>query len=391
MRLAMFVDQVFWRDGDVISTDESYILFPASFTAAGDEMVFIGREAPERKRAPYVIDSPAVSLCGMPYYKNLYTLWRSDPRIYRTVRRIVRQHAPSWDALIVSGPNPIGQMVARECIALGLPVFLVVRQNLIEQMSAHEGAKRWPALAAAHTLEWDFRRLARGRTVFTVGQEMAQAYSQVSERVHNHFPCLVDEAQFRMFAAMSPGSDPARLLCVCRLAPEKGHHFLFDALVRLRARGVECTLDLVGTGALEQELRARVETLGLADHVTFHGYVPYGPQLFDLYQRAGVMVLSSLTEGFPQVINESLSMGLPTVATRVGGIPAFLTNGETAMLVPPGDVLALAAAIEQVVCTPQLRRRLRENGRALMRDNTLEANRARIMRIIHNELNTAHA
>ena len=287
---------------------------------------------------------------------------------------------------MISGPHPIGQIVARQCRALGVPIVPIVRQNLVRQMSAHKGIKRLMAMIAAQALEWDFKRLARGRTVFTVGMEMAEEYRRVSDKVHNHFPCLVDEAQFRQFSAMSAGTDPTRLLCVARLSPDKGHRYLFEALELLKLRGLVCHLDIVGDGRLEQQLKDRVAALRLGAQVTFHGYVPYGPDLFALYQRAGALVLPSLTEGFPQVINESLCIGIPTIATKVGGIPSFLTDGETALLVPPEDVPSLAGEIERLVRDGHLRERLRRNGRALMCDNTLEANRARIMGILHDEV-----
>ncbi len=391
MRLAIFVDQIFWRDGGVLSTDESYILFPASFVGSLDQITFIGRLAQEPGRAPYVLDDRAVSLLPLPYYPNLYQLWRMDPRIYRSIRQQVIREASKWDALLISGPHPIGQMIARDCANLGIPIALMVRQNFIEQMSAHAGLKRYAAMAAAQILERDFKRLARGRTVFTVGMEMAREYSRFSDRVYNHFPCLVTDKQFQMFSAMSAGADPTRLLCVCRLAPEKGHRYLFEALIQLKVRGLECHLDIVGTGPMEEELKARAITLGLDSQVTFHGYVPYGPELFNLYQRAGALVLSSLTEGFPQVINESLCIGLPTVATTVGGIPSFLTDGQTALLVQPGEVSALADAIERVIRDGALRARLRDNGRALMQSNTLETNRERVVKVLHDEVFIRHA
>lgn len=386
MRLAIFVDQVFWLDGSRLSTDESYILFPASFKEFVDEIVFIGRLSPAAGRAPYPLEGGRFSLFAMPFYKNLYQFWRNDPRVYWEIAKAARQQAKTWDALLVCGPHPIGHIIARTCIALGVPVLPIVRQNFIEQMSAHRGFKRLAALAAARILEWDFRRIARDRTVFTVGKEMAAEYARLSGRVHNHFPCLVDSAQFEVFSKMSAGSDPTRLIKVCRLAPEKGHKYLFAALVELNRRGLRCHVDLVGTGPIEQELRAIVAKLGIAEQVTFRGYVPYGPSLFDLYQKAGALVLSSTTEGFPQVINESLSIGLPTIATRVGGIPAFLTHGETALLVPPRDPSALANAIEGFVRDADLRERLRNRGRALMRDNTLEANRDRILEGVREEI-----
>lgn len=389
MRLAMYLDQVFWTDGATPSTDESYVLFPSSFINSVDSLEFIGRGAPSQGRAPYVLDQPGISVHRLPYYSSLWKygeVLRAMPRTRRIIRDLVRERARHWDAMLIDGPHPVGQMIARQCIAAGVPVVLMVRQNLIEQMRAYSGILRYPAVAAAAALEWDFRRLARGRTVFAVGMEMARQYQQVSGNVHNHFPCLVDDADFRMLSGMPTGSDPTRLLCVCRLSPEKGHERLFEALDLLKKRDVACHVDVVGSGALDGKLKARVSELGLESQVTFHGYVPYGPQLFALYQNAGAFVLPSYTEGFPQVINESLCIGLPTIATSVGGVPAFLTDGETAMLVPPGDVGALAAAIERVVRDAETRRRLSQNGRDLMSRNTLEVNRSRIMGVLRDEV-----
>ena len=390
MRLAMYVDQVFWRDEDVYSTDELFILFPASFAALASELTFIGRGAPEPGRAPYVLSNPAIKVIPHTYYPRLRDLRRvlaALPRIRREMREIVRREARRWDAAIIDGPHPVAQLLARECLAYGLPIVLMVRQNLIEQMRAGSGLLRHAVVAAAQLLEWDFRRLAKGRTVFTVGMEMAEAYSRFSPKVHYHFPCLVDEAQFRMLSGMPVSADPTRLICVSRLSPEKGHTFLFEAIALLRRRGIFCRLDLVGSGHIEADLKRRVAELGLSDLVTFHGYVAFGPDLLDLYSKAGVFVLPSLPgEGIPQVINELLAIGLPTIATAVGGMSAFLTNEDTALLVPPTDVPALAAAIERVVRSPELRRRIAENGRSLMSRNTLEVNRSRVIGVLQNEI-----
>jgi glycosyltransferase involved in cell wall biosynthesis len=112
--------------------------------------------------------------------------------------------------------------------------------------------------------------------------------------------------------------------------------------------------------------------------------VNYGPALFQLYRQAGAAVFPSTTEGLPQVINEALSVGLPTIATKVGGIPGFLKDETEALLVPPSDVLALADAIERLVKNDGLRSRLRASGRSLMAQHTLEANRSIVMKVIRN-------
>jgi glycosyltransferase involved in cell wall biosynthesis len=386
-KLAVFVDQTYWFDGEAYSTDEAYILFPSSFTAAFDQIVFVGRKAPQSARKPYVLDHPKLSVCPLPYYQNVYDLWSAVPRLYRDIRRIVEANASTWDAVWVCGPNPIGQLLARQCISLGRPVFLVVRQNLPQQVRhSNRGFKRIVARIVAKWFEWHFRRLARGRTVFTVGEEMAQAYRRATSRVHIHFPCLITDAQLAEFSRRSAEPIPGRLLCVGRLSQEKGYHYLLDALAEIKASGVPCSLDLVGSGPERDALETQSKALGLEQDVCFHGYVSYGPDLFALYRRATALVVPSLSEGFPQVVHEALSIGLPTIATTVGGIPAFLTHRETAFLIPPADPTALINAICEVLGSSDLRRTLRRGGRSLMEDNTLESQRDRMARIIHSEV-----
>lgn len=387
MRIAVFVDQVFWHDGQVYSTDEAYVLFFRSFVGVYDEVTFISRLAPEPGRKPYVLDAPAFRLCALPYYEGVAGLWRAAPRVFGRVRELVRAEASRWDVLLVGGPNPVGQLIAEQSVAAGVPVALIVRQNLVPQVaSTNRGLKGLAAVSYARWLEGRFRRLAAGRPVFAVGQEMTDAYGRHTPHAHNHFACLISDAQLAEFAAMPREADPGRLLCVGRLSAEKGHSYLFAAMAQLARRGVRCRLDIVGSGPLEDELRAEVARLGLGDAVSFHGYVPYGPELFAMYRRAEALVVPSLQEGFPQVINEALCVGLPVIASRVGGIPAFLEHEQTALLTGPADVAGLAAAIERLMGECSLRARLERQGRALMGENTLEANRDRIVKVLHDSL-----
>lgn len=149
--------------------------------------------------------------------------------------------------------------------------------------------------------------------------------------------------------------DPLRILCIGRLIPVKGHAVLLDAFARARAELPGLTLAIAGSGPLEERLRARagegVEWLG---HVS-----PVEPEL----ERAGIVVVPSLGEGFGMVALEAMERGRAVVASEVGGLPEIVRDGETGLLVPSGDPEALAAALLALARDPTRTRALGEAGR----------------------------
>jgi glycosyltransferase involved in cell wall biosynthesis len=129
---------------------------------------------------------------------------------------------------------------------------------------------------------------------------------------------------------------------VGRLSLEKGPDVLLDALRLIDLDGVVSSF--VGDGPLMSSLRERARAAGLDDHVRWHGLVPDAAILFPAFD---VLVLSSRTEGSPMVLLEAMSMGIPVVAARVGGIPDMVGSLE-AVLVPRDDPEALARALSHV-------------------------------------------
>lgn len=118
--------------------------------------------------------------------------------------------------------------------------------------------------------------------------------------------------------------------------------------------------EVAGDGACLAELQALARELGVADHVTFLGEVRDIPGVL---ARAGLFVLSSQTEGIPLTLLEAMARGLPVVATRVGGVPEVVVEGETGLMVPPSDSEALAAGIRRVLADPGLGEQLGRAGR----------------------------
>jgi glycosyltransferase involved in cell wall biosynthesis len=96
---------------------------------------------------------------------------------------------------------------------------------------------------------------------------------------------------------------------------------------------------------------------GIADRVTFHGYIER-QSLIDLYRRSSIFVLPSLSEGYGIAMAEALYFGLPVIASNVAAIPEMITDPVNGLLVTPKDSKALAAAIRKLAGDPELRLRM---------------------------------
>jgi glycosyltransferase involved in cell wall biosynthesis len=151
-------------------------------------------------------------------------------------------------------------------------------------------------------------------------------------------------------------------LCVGRLAPEKGHAGLLHAWRKVVSVRPDAHLALVGHGSQEDAIRALREELRLTDNVHLLGFRDDVPALFAASDLAVLAPIAG--ESFGIALLEAYATGRPCVATDVGGVKDLVVDGETGLLVPPGDDEALAAAILKLLSDAGLRARLGAAGRA---------------------------
>ncbi|NMB10816.1 MAG: glycosyltransferase family 4 protein [Firmicutes bacterium] len=128
----------------------------------------------------------------------------------------------------------------------------------------------------------------------------------------------------------------------CRLTEEKGIDILLAAAVEAVRVEKALRFVIIGAGPEGEKLRRVVEEMGLTDHVRFLGFCDTARNLFPAFDA---FVLPSRTEGWPLSIMEAMVMGLPVIATRVGGIPHMVEAGQTGILVQPGQVRDLTEAL----------------------------------------------
>ncbi|MDQ7842945.1 MAG: glycosyltransferase [Armatimonadota bacterium] len=174
--------------------------------------------------------------------------------------------------------------------------------------------------------------------------------ARVSEGRIVEIPNLLDLDRVTRLAAEPVAldlNDAATVVAVGRLDFQKGFDLLLEAHARLRRRGIEHRLVIVGEGPNRRDLELKAATLGVADSVIFPGFLknPY-----PLMQAARVFVLSSRFEGFGMALLEALALSVPVVSTDCGAGPReILADGRFGRLVPPEDPEALARAIEEAL------------------------------------------
>jgi glycosyltransferase involved in cell wall biosynthesis len=172
----------------------------------------------------------------------------------------------------------------------------------------------------------------------------------------------IDVEHVRMAAAAhhAPQRSSRTLLgSIGSLEPRKDHAATIHALHLLREQGIPAELLLIGAGSLRDDLQQLARRL--AAQVNFTGYTP---DPYAMLSEVDVYVQSSVEEGLGLAVLEAMAMSKPVVATKVGGLPEIVADGETGLLVEPGNPAALAAALAILLRDAELRRRMGEAGQA---------------------------
>lgn len=263
-------------------------------------------------------------------------MWHS---VKRSLLKTCKSFRP--DAVISYWAHPDGAVAGRLGRQLGIPVGTIVGGSDVMLLPRH--TRRREAVTNA---------LRAADVVFTVSKDLKDrtvALGVDSGRVQVVYQgvdeafCPGDRGAARLQVGLP--LDREIVLWVGKMVPVKGLEILLEAFREVKASRPNALLVLVGHGPLRSAVERQIADLQLKDDVVLAG-AQQQESLPNWYRAANVTVISSHSEGIPNVLRESLACGTPYVATQVGGI-AELSNHPAVRLVPPGQPHQLATAILQ--------------------------------------------
>ncbi len=179
--------------------------------------------------------------------------------------------------------------------------------------------------------------------------------------------CGIDVTQFE-FKQKSMVS-PVHILSLGRLIEKKGFEDLIDACEILKKKNISLKCTIAGDGPLEESLKRRIKSLDLDNEVHVTGKALLQEELADFMHQGDIFAQPCVwskdndVDGTPRTLMEAMACGLPSISTRIAGIPDIIIDGESGLLVEPNDPESLAQAIQKIVEEPGLADKLSSGGR----------------------------
>ena len=221
-----------------------------------------------------------------------------------------------------------------------------------------------------HARYGKFRLYLTEKLIYNTADVLLTNSAQIQRHLHQRYPDKnilsipnLLELPTETWSQPRTCSTPQEKLIVSvgRFAPEKGHRYLIEALNMLNRRYLTWRCTFLGEGELEAELRALTAEYGLSERITFPGFCE---DVFSVLLTADLFVLPSLHESSPNALIEAMGIGMPCIASDVGGIVELIEDGKNGIRVPPQEPTALAAALHRVLAGPDFASELGKNARA---------------------------
>ena len=248
----------------------------------------------------------------------------------------------------------------RNLKALRLPLVTTLHIGSISELQgiAHYAARLYERSFGRWILGKSSRIVAVSRAV----KEYAEAMGVIPSKV-TVVPNAVDILKFQPSSRENKHDGVVRVGFIGRLVGNKGPQYLVEAAPRILREFPNANFLVAGDGPMRKELERRVRELGIEAGFRFLGIVPSN---MEFLQSCDIVVRPSLTDGMPLTVLEAMACGKATVASRVGGTPEILQDGDTGYLVEPRSVEQLVFRISTLIADSDLRTKMGYSARSFV-------------------------
>ncbi|MDD5330411.1 MAG: glycosyltransferase family 4 protein [Sulfuricella sp.] len=316
-----------------------------------------GGMANQTRQLKELLEREGVAVTLVPVNPPYRPAWIGEIRGLRAAFRIIPYLASLWRC---AGQVSLFHVMANSGWAWHLfaaPAVWIARLRGIPAIVNYRGGEAQAFLARSR--RWVLPTLLRASAVAVPSGFLRDVFAPFGVRARV-VPNVVDLARF--CPAVVPPDDGAPRVVVARnLEPIYDVATAICAFASVRRAVPGARMTIAGSGPERPRLETLARQLGIAEAVAFAGRQDRDG-MAELYRCASVMVNSSLVDNMPNSVLEALASGVPVVSTRVGGVPYLVEDGATALLVPPGDADALAAAVLRMLQEPSLADSLRQAG-----------------------------
>lgn len=390
LHLAFIYHVPFWEENNQIWTTYSPIgRYVDSLSHHFAHITIISPTRSVSHHALYQLNASNISIKRISAFPNIQSYYFQLPYFYfRLFREIKKCDIVSIRMPVLTGfPAYLAARWYRK------PLFLVIVGENFQfvKLAGYSRLKSTIANLTAKLQDVLMKQAIKNSLTFTNGEELLAKFKHLSHNVCLMRSSTISQADILTVFRDTCNNKTNRILTVASVTPRKGTSLIPEAIKILSDKGFQVEWKYIGRiegQSGEQEL---AKTLNIASQLDVSSMLSFqGPtgfsDLMPIYRESDIFVLPTYAEGIPRVILEAQASGVPVITTGVGGIPQAVSNGNDALLIPPGDSLAMAETIEKVITDYELRQTLIKNGLNTAEKFTLESETALMIKKVNEVL-----
>lgn len=386
MKLAFYYHVTICNDNNNLKTVGLFGVFLEALAKEVDELVLIMHQAnpTEESSCDHTIRASNITWINI----GLKTAAWHRELFHRSILKQALQKIQDCDALIVRSPTPLAAYFHKYLD--GPKLWFMIVGDYLGAIEHYKKSTLRDLLIYYYLFvnDYFFQKRIKKTDILVNSPALYKKYADKSKSIHLIRTTTLSESDFFERSDTCHHSS-INLIYTGIFSPAKGLIELVDAIIYLTRENIPIVMHFVGwedapDKPVETKLLEQAKKGGAHDKIIFHGKKKVGPELNSMYQMADIFIMPSYHEGFPRTIWEAMANSLPVIATRVGGIPEFLTHNENAYLIAPKSSIAIVDAVKTLLSNTSLRRRLISSGHTLAKENTLAIQTKKLVEILKN-------